>query len=84
MFICLCNSINGREMREAARRLETAEPERIYADLGKKPQCGRCLEFAREFLAEFGRDHGLRGVSFAERTPSALETLPEDIVYSTR
>jgi len=84
VFICLCNSINGKQMREAAQRLGTAEPERIYADLGKSPRCGRCLEFARDFLAGHGKDLGLRSVTFAERSPLSLESCPKDIVYSTR
>ena len=51
MYICICNAIKECELRKAAR-LCPGDVEGIYAALGKKPNCGQCLEEADELIAE--------------------------------
>ena len=51
MYICVCNAIKECELRKAAR-LCPGDAEGVYAALGKKPNCGQCLEEADELIAE--------------------------------
>jgi bacterioferritin-associated ferredoxin len=51
MFICICNAIRECDLR----RLGSSTPgdaESLYALLGKRPQCRRCLEEADHILLE--------------------------------
>ena len=51
MFVCICNAIRENELRNVAR--DTAgDAEATYAVLGKRPNCGQCLEDADEILRE--------------------------------
>jgi bacterioferritin-associated ferredoxin len=51
MYACVCNAIRECELRQAARR-SRGDAEAIYAQMGKPPQCGQCLEEADELIAE--------------------------------
>lgn len=44
MYICLCNGLNEKTVRKAARQCEGSKNAiQIYETLGVKPQCGVCL-----------------------------------------
>lgn len=63
MIVCSCNAITESEVREAARSGATS-PEAAYADLGFEAQCGCCLDYALEIIAEErGKGPKLRLVS---------------------
>jgi bacterioferritin-associated ferredoxin len=51
MYVCVCNAIRECEFRHAARRVD-GDAEAVYEALGKRPQCGSCLEDADMILAE--------------------------------
>jgi bacterioferritin-associated ferredoxin len=51
MYVCVCNAIRECEFRHAGRRTE-GDAEAVYEALGKRPQCGSCLEEADMILAE--------------------------------
>jgi len=51
MYVCVCNAIRECEFRNAAHRV-TGNAEAVYEALGKRPQCGSCLEDADLILAE--------------------------------
>ena len=51
MYVCVCNAIRESELRHAGRRV-SGDAEAVYAELGKQPQCGCCLEDADCILAE--------------------------------
>lgn len=51
MYVCICNAIRECDLREAARVCQ-GDAERVYATLGKAPNCGHCLEEAAEILDE--------------------------------
>jgi len=51
MIVCLCNRLTESDVREAGRR-GAATPEAAYASLGCDVQCGCCLDYAQEVLAE--------------------------------
>ena len=63
MIICSCNAISESDVREAARS-GAASPEAAYACLGCEAQCGCCLDYALEIIAEErGKRPSLRLVS---------------------
>jgi len=51
MFICVCNAITERQVRDAvaagARRLSD-----LQRELGVATSCGRCARMAKEYLRE--------------------------------
>ncbi|MBO9519247.1 MAG: (2Fe-2S)-binding protein [Porphyrobacter sp.] len=51
MYICVCNAVRECELRRAAQR-SCGNAERVYETLGKRPQCGQCLEEADEIIFE--------------------------------
>ena len=51
MYVCVCNAIRECEFRNAAHRV-AGNAEAVYQALGKRPQCGSCLEDADLILAE--------------------------------
>ena len=50
MFVCVCNALKERDVREAARVAGSACPKAAFAQLGARPKCGQCLPFAREVV----------------------------------
>lgn len=51
MYICVCNAIRECELRKAAR-VTPGDAESVYAALGKRPNCGTCLDDANAILFE--------------------------------
>jgi bacterioferritin-associated ferredoxin len=51
MYICVCNAIRECELREAARA-HPGDADAVYEQLGKRPQCGSCLDEAATILIE--------------------------------
>lgn len=51
MYICICNAIREGELRQAAKNC-AGGVEQVYACLGKKPDCGCCLDDAEDILSE--------------------------------
>ena len=51
MYICVCNAIRDCELRRAAR-LCPGDAEAVYVALGKRPNCGQCLDDAEDIHLE--------------------------------
>lgn len=51
MFVCICNAIREDDLRKAART-SGGDADAVYEALGKRPQCGQCLDDAAEILIE--------------------------------
>lgn len=51
MYICLCNAITERQVRDCARS-GACSPEDLASQLGVGSGCGRCLECAVDLLRE--------------------------------
>ena len=51
MYVCICNAIRECELRDACCATD-GDAEAVYEALGKRPQCGCCLEDADMILAE--------------------------------
>jgi bacterioferritin-associated ferredoxin len=52
MYICVCNAIRETDLRKAARQYRCGGAESVYARMGKRPDCGQCLEEADEIISE--------------------------------
>lgn len=55
MYICICNAITEREVRECARGGAFSIDE-LSSKLGLGAGCGRCLECASSLLEEIAGD----------------------------
>ncbi len=61
MYVCVCNAIRECELRRAALRAP-GDAEAVYASLGKRPNCGQCLDDADEIITE---ERALAAIPFA-------------------
>lgn len=51
MYVCNCNGIRECELRRAALRA-AGDAEAVYAALGKRPNCGQCLDEADRIIVQ--------------------------------
>lgn len=51
MYVCVCNAIRESELRSAAVRC-TGDAEAVYAALGRRPNCGSCLDDAEVIVRQ--------------------------------
>lgn len=49
MYICICNAIRETDLRKAAHCCK-GDAEATYATMGKRPNCGQCLDEAQEII----------------------------------
>jgi bacterioferritin-associated ferredoxin len=49
MYICICNAIRETDLRKAALSCN-GDAEATYATLGKRPNCGQCLDEAQQII----------------------------------
>jgi bacterioferritin-associated ferredoxin len=52
MYVCICNAITDKQIRNAAKSGAT-DLRKLQAELGVATGCGSCMETASEILAEF-------------------------------
>ncbi len=52
MYVCVCNGLTERDVRQAARRCGGAEPKQVYGHLGCDVACGSCIAHARTVIAD--------------------------------
>jgi bacterioferritin-associated ferredoxin len=51
MYVCICNAIRDRDLRDAARSCD-GDVDSVYQTLGRTPQCRQCLEDAADIISE--------------------------------
>jgi bacterioferritin-associated ferredoxin len=51
LYICICNAITERQVRECARS-GACSVDQLASELGVGAGCGRCLECASDLLRE--------------------------------
>lgn len=49
MYVCVCNALNDRDIKDAACRGACRAAE-VHRQLGVRPQCGRCMSTIRQML----------------------------------
>jgi bacterioferritin-associated ferredoxin len=72
MFVCICNAIKERDLREVARHGVTC-PEAAYEILGKRPQCRVCLDHAEDVIAD---EQALCAGRCQDRSPTPPDNRP--------
>ena len=53
MYICLCNALTDRRLKEAIAATGGRSPDDVYAACGCRAKCGKCVQVVKELL----RDH---------------------------
>lgn len=52
MYICLCNAISDKQIRDCAGCDKPCKVADVYRKFSCKPQCGQCVPYVREMLSE--------------------------------
>jgi bacterioferritin-associated ferredoxin len=50
VYICLCNALTDRQVRQAAATAGTTKPSNVYAACGCRAQCGQCVKALVDLL----------------------------------
>lgn len=52
MYVCLCNAVSDKTLREAVRRYQPKSIQQLrqFVPVGK--QCGKCIRVAREIMED--------------------------------
>ena len=64
MYVCLCNALTDRQVKQAARTANTAKPSSVYAACGCRAQCGQCVKALVALLR--GEDRGVSALAGAD------------------
>ncbi len=44
MYVCLCNALTDRQVKQAASTAGVTKPSHVYAACGCRAQCGQCVK----------------------------------------
>ena len=55
MYICICNALTDRKLKEAIATSDSQSPGQVYAACGCRAKCGKCVELVKDLLREQGR-----------------------------
>jgi bacterioferritin-associated ferredoxin len=57
MYVCICNCLTERAVREAAAERRIGSADELFAALDVEPVCGHCMDFAEEIVQEAAHDN---------------------------
>ncbi len=52
MYICLCNALTDRRLKQAMTEAGTETPGEVYAACGCRAQCGKCVKAVLDMLRD--------------------------------
>lgn len=52
MYVCLCNGISDKKIRQAVRQFSPLVPAIKKIHSGQRNQCGKCVQAAREVMED--------------------------------
>jgi len=52
MYVCLCNALTDRKLKQAMADSGSATPSEVYAACGCRAQCGNCVRAVLALLRE--------------------------------
>jgi bacterioferritin-associated ferredoxin len=55
MYVCLCNALTDRKLKQAAAAIGSQRPGEIYAACGCRAQCGQCVQAVLRLLRDHAR-----------------------------
>jgi bacterioferritin-associated ferredoxin len=64
MYVCLCNALTDRQVKQAAATAGTTRPGAVYAACGCRAQCGQCVKAMLALLR--GDDHEMAELQAAD------------------
>jgi len=44
VYVCLCNALTDRQVKQAAATAGSTKPSTVYAACGCRAQCGQCVK----------------------------------------
>lgn len=50
MYICICNALTDRRLKDAIAANPDQRPEDVHAACGCRTKCGKCLTVVKEML----------------------------------
>ncbi len=50
MYVCLCNALTDRQVKQAAATTGATKPSQVYAACGCRAQCGQCVKGLLDLL----------------------------------
>lgn len=50
VYVCLCNALTDRQVKQAASAVGTTRPSSVYAACGCRAQCGQCVKALLDLL----------------------------------
>lgn len=58
MYICICNALTDRKLKEAIAASDSQSPKEVYAACGCRAKCGKCVDLVKDLLRDHGRASG--------------------------
>jgi bacterioferritin-associated ferredoxin len=55
VYICICNALTDRKLKEAIAASDSQCPKEVYAACGCRAKCGKCVDLVKDLLREHGR-----------------------------
>jgi bacterioferritin-associated ferredoxin len=55
VYICICNALTDRKLKEAIASSESQRPKEVYAACGCRAKCGKCVDLVKDLLRDHGR-----------------------------
>ncbi|OQP36325.1 MULTISPECIES: bacterioferritin-associated ferredoxin [Pantoea] len=52
MYVCLCNAVSDKALREAVRRYQPKSIQQLRQLVPVGKQCGKCIRVAREIMED--------------------------------
>jgi bacterioferritin-associated ferredoxin len=52
VYICLCNALTDRKLKQVAAATGSIRPVEIYAACGCRAQCGQCVQTVLQLLRD--------------------------------
>jgi bacterioferritin-associated ferredoxin len=56
MYVCVCNALTDRKLRQAAAESGSTRPGEVYAACGCRAQCGQCVKSILALLRDQAGD----------------------------
>ena len=72
MYVCLCNALTDRQVKQAAATAGTTKPSSVYAACGCRAQCGQCVKALLALLR--AEDYAMPALQGADWLPGRLPT----------
>lgn len=58
MYICLCNALTDRKLKQAVAEAGSHRPGDVYAACGCRAQCGQCVKTVLALVRDHVRNQG--------------------------